>query len=44
MPGPADFLHQERHHCQVSAIGTGGLRCYTDASLRPSFSGSANVR
>jgi hypothetical protein len=28
----------------VSAIGTGGLRCYTDASMRPGFSGSANVR
>jgi hypothetical protein len=28
----------------VSAIGTGGMRCYTDASMRPGFSGSANVR
>jgi hypothetical protein len=28
----------------VSAIGTGGTRCYTDASLRPTFSGSANIR
>jgi DNA invertase Pin-like site-specific DNA recombinase len=23
----------------VSAIGTGGMRCYTDASFRPTFSG-----
>ena len=28
----------------VSAIGTGGMRCYTDATLRPTFSGSANIR
>jgi hypothetical protein len=28
----------------VSAIGTGGMHCYTDASLRPGFSGSANIR
>jgi hypothetical protein len=28
----------------VSAIGTGGMRCYTDASSRPGFSGSANIR
>jgi hypothetical protein len=28
----------------VSAIGTGGLRCYTNESMRPGFSGSANIR
>jgi hypothetical protein len=28
----------------VSAIGTGGLRCYTNESLRPGFSGSANIQ
>jgi hypothetical protein len=27
----------------VSAIGTGGMRCYTDATLRPTFSGSAGA-
>jgi hypothetical protein len=29
---------------QYTAIGTGGLGCYTDASLRPGFRGSANVQ
>jgi hypothetical protein len=28
----------------VSAIGTGGMRCYTNESMRPGFSGSANIR
>ncbi len=28
----------------VSASGTGGMRCYTDATSRPGFSGSANIR
>jgi hypothetical protein len=28
----------------VSAIGTGGARCYTNDSMRPGFSGSANIR
>ena len=28
----------------VSAIGTGGMRCYTNETIRPGFSGSANVR
>jgi hypothetical protein len=27
----------------VSAIGTGGMRCYTDATFRPGFSGVANI-
>jgi hypothetical protein len=28
----------------VSAIGTGGMRCYTNETVRPGFSGSANIR
>jgi hypothetical protein len=28
----------------VSAIGTGGMRCYTNETLRPGFSGAANIR
>jgi hypothetical protein len=27
----------------VSAIGTGGMHCYTNETMRPNFSGSANV-
>ena len=29
---------------RVSAVGTGGMRCYTNESIRPDFSGSANIR
>jgi hypothetical protein len=28
----------------LSAIGTGGARCYSNESMRPGFSGSVNVR
>ena len=28
----------------VSAIGTGGARCYTNESMRPGFSGSVNIQ
>jgi hypothetical protein len=28
----------------VSAIGTGGMRCYTNEATRPGFSGSVNIR
>jgi hypothetical protein len=28
----------------LSAIGTGGMRCYTNEASRPGFSGSVNIR
>jgi hypothetical protein len=28
----------------LSAVGTGGMRCYSDETMRPGFSGAANVR
>ena len=28
----------------VSAVGTGGARCYTNESMRPGFSGSVNLQ
>jgi len=28
----------------LSAIGTGGARCYSNESMRPGFSGSVNIR
>jgi len=28
----------------VTAIGTGGARCYTNETLRPGFRGSTNIR
>jgi len=28
----------------VSAVGTGGARCYSNESMRPGFSGSVNIR
>lgn len=29
---------------QYTAIGAGGMRCYTDASARPGFRGAANIQ
>jgi len=29
---------------RYSAIGTGGAKCYTNETMRPGFSGSANIR
>ncbi len=28
----------------VSAVGTGGMRCYSDETMRPGFRGSVNIR
>jgi hypothetical protein len=28
----------------VSAVGTGGARCYTNENFRPGFSGTANIQ
>src|SRR5579863_2289143 len=40
----AVFYIKDGHIQDVAAIGTGGMRCYTDETLRPGFRGSANVR
>jgi hypothetical protein len=38
------FYIKDGHVQRVTLVGTGGMRCYSNETLRPDFRGSTNIR